>query len=89
MNISRQPSAASRQFLPTAHCPLPTYGDSYIEHWGEVFTAHPCLRGICTFEQFLARPQMTLAAVIGGALLPRQRAVQRRIDAQCQDRGSA
>lgn len=59
-----------------------TYPDAYLEHWAEVFTAHPCLRRICTFEQFLARPQMTLAAVIGGTLLPRQRAVQRRLDAQ-------
>ena len=58
------------------------YDDGYIEHWGEIFTARPYLRRICTFEQFLARPQQWLAAILGAAPLPRQRAVQRRLDAE-------
>jgi len=58
-----------------------TYDDAHIERWGEFFTAHPALRRLCTFEQFLAQPAAWLRRLLGGELLPRQRAVQQRLDA--------
>ncbi len=54
--------------------------DAWLDYWGEVFTAHPCLRRCCTFEQFLRRPHRIIAALAGDGLLPQQRAVQARID---------
>jgi len=58
-----------------------TWDDAYIERWGEVYTAHSSLRRLCTFEQFLVQPAAWLRRLIGEELLPRQRAVQRRLDA--------
>jgi hypothetical protein len=66
-----------------------TYDDTYIEHWGEVFTAHPCIRRFCTFEQFLRRPRSIIDALAGDTLLPRQLEWQRRIDVQQLERRHA
>jgi len=59
-----------------------TYDDDYIEHWGEVFTGHPCIRRFCTFEQFLRRPRAIIDALAGDTLLPRQLEWRRRLDAE-------
>lgn len=58
------------------------YPDHYIDHWGEIFTANPRLRRICTFEQFLARPRIVIGSLLGRGLLPEQRAVQQQLDAE-------
>lgn len=60
--------------------------DAYLEYWGEIFTANPCIRRVCTFEQFLRRPQRICASLAGGTLLPRQHAVQQRIDSEQRSR---
>lgn len=57
------------------------YPDHYINHWGEIFTANPCLRRACTFEQFLAQPRRIMVSLTGRTLLPKQWAVQERLDA--------
>jgi hypothetical protein len=58
-----------------------TYSDEHLERWGEIFTANPCIRRFCTFEQFIARPYRICAALAGDTLLPRQRELQQRLDA--------
>lgn len=59
------------------------YTDEHIEHWGEVFLARDLGRYM-TFIQFLRDPRAELAAIEAGfrPLLPQQRAVQQRIDAE-------
>jgi hypothetical protein len=68
-----------------------TYPDAYIEHMGEVFTANPMLRQVCTFEQFLRWPDhcaraaahahAVAAAVMSVRRLREQLEVQQRLDA--------
>jgi len=58
------------------------YPDHYIDHWGEIFTANPCLRRACTFEQFLAQPRRIINGLVGRTLLPKQRAIQARLDSR-------
>lgn len=69
-----------------------TYSDEYIDHMGEIFTATPIFRRVCTFEQFLRWPRECAfaagrAAAVANAveqavaLLPKQREVQQRLDA--------
>lgn len=57
------------------------FNDAYIDHWGDIFTANPCIRRVCTFEQFLVRPYRICAVLAGNTLLPRQREIQQRLDA--------
>lgn len=70
------------------------YPDAYIEHWGEIYARNTWLRDIgVTFEMFLEQPDRVLASPTCQALmpspvdhfyplLPQQRAVQARIDAE-------
>ncbi len=59
------------------------YTDEHIEYWGEVFVAHDLGRYMA-FAVFLCDPHGEMAAIAAGyrPLLPRQRAVQQRIDAE-------
>lgn len=78
-------------FAQRAAC-APVYGDEYLDHWGEIYAAnHLRSRGIL-FEMFLRYPAEIMQAVGFGCalplpagetfypLLPRQRAVQERLD---------
>lgn len=68
----------------STHTIARTYADETIEHWGRYYTAHPRLRerGV-TFAAFLARPRHYVETLVTGTpgLLPRQIAVQARVDA--------
>lgn len=55
-----------------------TYADSYIERWGEIYTASPRLQCYCSFEQFLARPREVIEGV-GTSPLAEQLAVRVRV----------
>lgn len=72
-----------------------TYDDDYLDRWGDEYLAHPFLRAMgITFEQFLQFPRelldgasvMTLIPLPDPhkfyPLLPKQRAVQERVDAE-------
>jgi hypothetical protein len=72
-----------------------TYDDDYIERWGDEYVAHPYLRAIgISFEQFLQFPRELLESASVTTLiplpeahkfyplLPKQRAVQERVDAE-------
>jgi len=79
---------------PTYVTPL-VMSDEVIDFWGEVYLANPAIAQLgITFEMFLAQPLNLLPAatfeavipltdlLLGRvALLPRQRAVQERLDA--------
>lgn len=71
------------------------YDDAHLDHWGEVYRANAGLGAIgITFEIFLQAPQMFLDSATHHilvplpegrpfyALLPAQRAVQERLDAE-------
>jgi len=72
-----------------------TYPDAWIEDWGAEYLAHPFLRAIgISFELFLQFPRELLDTASVSTLiplptahglyplLPRQRAVQERVDAE-------
>jgi len=66
-----------------------TYPDEYIDYWGGVFLANPCLRrrGV-RFDTFLIAPRELLAKVMAPAtdadghapLLPHQRRIRARVE---------
>jgi hypothetical protein len=72
-----------------------TWPDAYLDHWGDVYLGNPALRAIgITFEMFLQAPEQILGSATFHTLmplpeghkfyplLPAQRAVQERVDAE-------